>query len=95
MLVSVRDRNRSLIAAGRSMEEVVAADPARDFDAKRGGGYVSATFVEMVFASLRPLINKTDGGSGDMDIRYRMREIKEATPARHYYPKIHRDRVPV
>jgi len=53
MLVSVRDRIRSLIRAGKSIEQVVAADPARDFDAKWGGGYVpSATFVEMVFASL-------------------------------------------
>lgn len=53
MLASVRDRIRSLIAAGKSIKEVVAAAPARDFDAKWGGGYVpSATFVEMVFASL-------------------------------------------
>jgi cyclase len=53
MMVSVRDRVRSLIAAGKSIEQVVAADPTRDFDVKWGGGYVpSASFVEMVFASL-------------------------------------------
>ena len=53
MLASVHDRIRSLIAAGKSIKEVVAAVPARDFDTKWGGGYVpSATFVEMVFASL-------------------------------------------
>jgi glyoxylase-like metal-dependent hydrolase (beta-lactamase superfamily II) len=53
MLVSVRDRIRTLIEAGKSMNEVVAAGPPRDLDGKWGGGYVSsAAFVQMVFSSL-------------------------------------------
>src|SRR5262249_32290784 len=34
MLVSVRDRVRALIEAGKSMDEVVAGAQTRDFDAK-------------------------------------------------------------
>jgi glyoxylase-like metal-dependent hydrolase (beta-lactamase superfamily II) len=53
MLVSVRGRVHTLIEAGKSMDEVVAAGPTRDFDGKWGGGYVSsAAFVQMVFSSL-------------------------------------------
>src|ERR1700722_2474902 len=55
MLVSVRDRVRTLIEAGKSMDQVVAATPTKDFDGKWGGGYVSsAAFVQMVFTSLTP-----------------------------------------
>ena len=53
MLVSVRDRVRALIEAGKSMDEVVPAAPTRGSDAKWGGSYVpSATLVEMVFSRL-------------------------------------------
>jgi len=53
MLGSVRDRVRTLIEAGKSVDQVVAAAPTRDFDGKWGGGYVSsADFVQMVFSSL-------------------------------------------
>jgi hypothetical protein len=55
MLVSVRDRVRTLIEAGKSIDQVVAATPTKDFDGKWGGGYVSsAAFVQMVFTSLTP-----------------------------------------
>ncbi len=53
MLVQVRQRVKDLIAAGKTMEEVVTAAPTKDFDAKWGSGYVTAkVFTEMVFSSL-------------------------------------------
>ena len=53
MLATVRDRVRTLIEAGKPMDQVVAAGPTRDFDGKWGGGYVSsAAFVQMAFSSL-------------------------------------------
>ena len=53
MLVQVRQRIKDLIAAGKTMDEVVGAAPTKDFDAKWGGGYVSAVvFTKMVFSSL-------------------------------------------
>jgi len=53
MLVQVRQRIRVLIAAGKTIDETVAAAPAKDFDAKWGGGYVPPdVFTKMVFSSL-------------------------------------------
>jgi len=53
MLVQVRQRVKDLIAAGKTMEDVVTAAPTKDFDAKWGSGYVTAkVFTEMVFSSL-------------------------------------------
>jgi cyclase len=53
MLVQVRQSVKGLIAAGKTMDEAVAAAPTRDFDAQWGRGYVSAdAFVRMVFTSL-------------------------------------------
>ena len=53
MLVQVRQRIKDLIAAGKTMDEVVGAAPTKDFDAKWGGGYVTAVvFTKMVFSSL-------------------------------------------
>jgi len=53
MLVQVRQRIKELIAAGKTMDEVVAAAPTKDFDARWGSGYVTAkVFTEMVFSSL-------------------------------------------
>jgi cyclase len=53
MLVQVRQRIKELIAAGKTMDEVVAAAPTKDFDASWGSGYVTAkVFTEMVFSSL-------------------------------------------
>jgi hypothetical protein len=39
MLVVVRDRVARLIRAGRSQEEVIAAKPTAEFDAKWAGGF--------------------------------------------------------
>jgi glyoxylase-like metal-dependent hydrolase (beta-lactamase superfamily II) len=53
MLVQVRQRIQTLIVAGKTMDQVVAAAPTKDFDAQWGGGYVSPdVFVRMVFSSL-------------------------------------------
>jgi cyclase len=53
MLVQVRQRVKDLIAAGKTMDEVVTAAPTKDFDVRWGNGYVTAkVFTEMVFSSL-------------------------------------------
>lgn len=53
MLVQVRQRVKVLVAAGKTIEEAVAAAPTKDFDAEWGRGYVSSdVFVRMVFTSL-------------------------------------------
>jgi glyoxylase-like metal-dependent hydrolase (beta-lactamase superfamily II) len=53
MLVQVRQRIKVLVAAGKTLDEAVAAAPTKDFDAKWGRGYVSPdVFVRMVFTSL-------------------------------------------
>jgi cyclase len=53
MLVQVRQRIEQLIAAGRTMDEVVAAGPTKAFDAKWGSGYVTPdVFTKIVFSSL-------------------------------------------
>jgi cyclase len=46
-------RIKVLIAAGKTIDEAVAAAPGKDFDAKWGGGYVSPdVFTKIVFSSL-------------------------------------------
>jgi len=53
MLAQVRQRIKALITAGKTMDEVVASAPTKDFDAKWGSGYVpSDVFTEMMFSSL-------------------------------------------
>jgi cyclase len=53
MLVQVRHGIKNLIAAGKTMEEVVAAIPTKDFDARWASGYVTPeVFTRMVFSSL-------------------------------------------
>lgn len=53
MLVQVRQRIKALIAAGKTIDETVAAAPTKDFDAKWGGGYVPPdVFTKIVFSSL-------------------------------------------
>lgn len=53
MLVQVRQRIKTLVAAGQTMDETVAAGPTKEYDAAWGAGYVSSdVFVRMVFASL-------------------------------------------
>jgi cyclase len=53
MLVQVRQRIMDLIAAGKTIDQAVAAAPTKQFDAKWGSGYVPPNvFTEMVFSSL-------------------------------------------
>jgi cyclase len=53
MLVQVRQSVKDLIAAGKTMDEVVAAVPTKDFNARWGSGYVTPeAFTRMVFSSL-------------------------------------------
>lgn len=53
MLVQVRQRVKDLVAAGKTMDEVVAAVPTKDYDARWASGYVTPeVFTRMVFSSL-------------------------------------------
>jgi cyclase len=53
MLVRIRQNIKDLIAAGKTMDEVVGAAPSKTFDAKWGNGYVTGdVFTKMVFSSL-------------------------------------------
>jgi cyclase len=53
MLATIAARIKPLVAAGRSVEEVVAAKPTASFDEKFGKGFVGPDrFVEMVAGSL-------------------------------------------
>jgi glyoxylase-like metal-dependent hydrolase (beta-lactamase superfamily II) len=53
MLVQVRNSIKNLITAGKTMDEVAAATPTKDFDARWAGGYVTSDVsTKMVFSSL-------------------------------------------
>jgi hypothetical protein len=51
MLVTVRDRIADLVRAGKSLEEVVAAKPTAEFDA-RYGSPDHALFLPVIYAEL-------------------------------------------
>ncbi len=55
MVTIIRDRVRDLIKAGRTLEQVKAADPARGYKARYGstsGAWTTDQFVEAVYRSL-------------------------------------------
>lgn len=55
MLTMIRDRVRSLIGEGKSLEQTLAAQPTLDFDARYGavdGDWTTKQFVEAVYRSL-------------------------------------------
>jgi glyoxylase-like metal-dependent hydrolase (beta-lactamase superfamily II) len=53
MLVTVRDRIRRAVAAGRTLEQVAAARPTAEFDAIWGNGRITpALFVEILYQDL-------------------------------------------
>ena len=57
MVTIVRDRVRDLIKAGRTLEQVKAADPARGYKARYGsttGPWTTEQFVEAIYRSLVP-----------------------------------------
>lgn len=54
MLAMVRDRIKSMAAAGKNLEQVVAARPTRDFDEKWGKGFLKPeTFIEIVYTDFK------------------------------------------
>jgi cyclase len=56
MLVIVRDRVRSLIESGATLEQVLAARPTADYDVRYGatrGAWTTEMFVEAAYESLR------------------------------------------
>ena len=53
MLVTVRDRIKQAVAAGRTLAQVQAAKPTADFDAVWGNGRITPTlFVEVLYQDL-------------------------------------------
>jgi len=52
MLVDVRDRVQGLVDAGKSLEEIVAADPSAAYDEALNEGRVPERFITMVYRSL-------------------------------------------
>jgi glyoxylase-like metal-dependent hydrolase (beta-lactamase superfamily II) len=53
MMVTVRDRIKQAIAAGRTLDQVKAAKPTADFDAVWGNGRITPTlFVETLYQDL-------------------------------------------
>lgn len=53
MLIQVRNAIGQLINTGKSLDEVVASNPTRQFDARWGKGYVDGrVFTEMVYTSM-------------------------------------------
>ena len=54
MLKAIRDRVAPLVKAGKTLAEVNAAQPSKEFDAKWGGGFLKPEqFVGMVYGSLK------------------------------------------
>lgn len=55
MLATTSGRIKAQLAAGKKLEEIVAAKPTADFDAKWGNGFIKADkWVEMVVRNLLP-----------------------------------------
>ena len=54
MVATVRDRVRAQVAAGRSLEQILASKPAAEFDPAWGGGWIKADdFVRFAHAEAR------------------------------------------
>lgn len=59
MLVTIRDRVASLAKQGKPLEEVLAAKPTADYDAKWGGFVINgSTFASLIFADVRKQTTK-------------------------------------
>ncbi len=53
LLVSLRDRVKAQKAAGKSLEDVIAAKPTAEFDAALGNGFIKPeVFVQLIYTSL-------------------------------------------
>jgi len=65
MLIEVRDRIGKLLAAKKSVDEIKAAKPLADLDAKWGQGFVNADFViEVVVKTHPPAAAAAEKGHG-------------------------------
>jgi len=54
MIVTIRDRIAKLIAEGKSQDEVLAAAPSREFDARWGAGFIKPNdFVARLYVDLK------------------------------------------
>jgi cyclase len=54
VMATVRDRVKALVVAGKTLDEVKAAAPTKDLDAKWGTGFMKAdVFVPLVYQSLK------------------------------------------
>jgi glyoxylase-like metal-dependent hydrolase (beta-lactamase superfamily II) len=54
VMASIRDRVKALVTAGKTLDQVKAAQPTKDFDAKWGGGFLKAdVFTAIVYQSLK------------------------------------------
>jgi cyclase len=63
MLVQVRDRVGKLVAAKKTLDEIKAAKPTAEFDARWGQGYIKADdLVEAVVKTRPPEAEKAAGG---------------------------------
>jgi hypothetical protein len=55
MMVFIRDRVRDLVAKGRTLDQVKAAQPSLDYDPRYGAGtgpWTTAMFIEAVYRDL-------------------------------------------
>jgi glyoxylase-like metal-dependent hydrolase (beta-lactamase superfamily II) len=55
MLTTVHDRLSPMVAAGKTVDDAVAAKPTAEFDAKWGGGFLKPdAWVRIVYAATKP-----------------------------------------
>lgn len=53
MIITVRDRVKEMVAGGKTLEQVIAAHPTAEFDARYGHGRVSSDeFVREIYAAV-------------------------------------------
>jgi glyoxylase-like metal-dependent hydrolase (beta-lactamase superfamily II) len=63
MLVKIRDKVAALAAEHKSLDDIKAAKPTAEFDAKMGAGFIKPDqVVEEIFVSLPPAPEKGKGG---------------------------------
>jgi cyclase len=54
VMAGIRDRVKALVTAGKTLDQVKAAQPTKDFDAKWGGGFLKPdVFTAIVYQSLK------------------------------------------
>lgn len=62
MLVEMRDRIAKLVAAKKTLEQIKAAKPTAEFDARWGQGFIKPeNFIDEIYKTLPPASAKTSG----------------------------------